>query len=326
VDSVSGSIDVQACSFHTQLVGRSCTKRVGLPVSHSATNVQQQQPPQHRNESSEPFLMIDSGLKQQGDDDEVPSRMKKSASSPVLSASSKDSAGSSSRTVTPGFLSEPPPYTSLPPPLVSPSLHATEGPLSTQRVSMQLSGYQRTDEEHRGRKSEGEEMVYASRSTLASKHVNSDRHLSPLSHSSSTSLRQSLRGSHTRGRPYPHVPPSSRMRQGNGTSLRHRIFATTRMSSRHVEGGDGDTDSDWETDGKVICTTPGVMCAGETETETDEPVSVFLERDRAHVDGNFAQVTTFTYCTRFTIFEVIKFFLGRRIDTFCDASMAMAFI
>lgn len=68
-------------------------------------------------------------------------------------------------------------------------------------------------------------------------------------------------------------------------SLRRRIFAVASGISLKRDGGgervDGDGgatetegESEWEREGKVICTTPGMVCAGETETETDEPVSV----------------------------------------------------
>jgi len=55
-------------------------------------------------------------------------------------------------------------------------------------------------------------------------------------------------------------------------SWRHWLFA---IAAGVVGVGDGE----WEDRGdkgkeeKVICTTPGGICAGETETETDEPVS-----------------------------------------------------
>lgn len=53
----------------------------------------------------------------------------------------------------------------------------------------------------------------------------------------------------------------SRPKSNSNQSLRNRLFA---MAS--VNGGSRIRD-------KPICTTPGKICAGETETETDEPVS-----------------------------------------------------
>jgi hypothetical protein len=50
-------------------------------------------------------------------------------------------------------------------------------------------------------------------------------------------------------------------------SWRHWLFA---LAAGVVGLGDGRDD---EREEKVICTTPGENCAGETETETDEPVS-----------------------------------------------------
>ena len=51
-------------------------------------------------------------------------------------------------------------------------------------------------------------------------------------------------------------------------SWRHWLFA---LAAGVVGLGDGRDD---EREEKVICTTPGGICAGETETETDEPVSL----------------------------------------------------
>ncbi|EKM77255.1 hypothetical protein AGABI1DRAFT_130671 [Agaricus bisporus var. burnettii JB137-S8] len=209
-------------------------------------------------------------------DKDVTLRMKKSASSPVLSVRSIDSAGSS-RNVTPKFLSEPPPYTSLSPPLV-PSLHITEVSLPVQQSSLRSSVYPRNDEEVGEREDSVEDMIYASRSAqgqnglIAPEHKDGpDLLAAPFSHSSSASVRQNLRGSHTRGRPHPHphVPSPSAMKSSDRMSLRHRVFAA--ISSRQIEGAEGDSESDWEANGKSVSTTLGVMCAGETETETDEP-------------------------------------------------------
>lgn len=57
---------------------------------------------------------------------------------------------------------------------------------------------------------------------------------------------------------------SSSRRNASSNSLRTRLFAlasSTSLSTSHSRGQP-----------KPICTTPGELCAGETETETDEPV------------------------------------------------------
>lgn len=292
---MSGCIDLQvnpAYSAHAQSGGRSGTvsskRRVVVSGTRSSTNHHHQQQQHHHKNESPSFCMTNSGSNQ-GDED-VPLRMKKSASSPMLSVPSTDSAGSSSRIVTPGFLSEPPPYTSLPPPLVSFSVHDTEVP--PQRIALQSNAYQCDNEEVGERDGEGEGMIYASRSTRAqngvmvSKYTDETNPLSAsLPHFSNASVRQNPRGSHTRGLVHPHLSSSSATKAGSGASLRHRVFAA--ISSGRIEGGEGDSESDWETNGKNICTTPGVMCAGETETETDEPVRAFFHSYGTLFDHNF---------------------------------------
>lgn len=62
-------------------------------------------------------------------------------------------------------------------------------------------------------------------------------------------------------------------------SLRRRLFATVdSLASRQREnsGATLGEESEWEREEKAICTTPGMACAGETETETDEPVRFFF--------------------------------------------------
>ena len=86
--------------------------------------------------------------------------------------------------------------------------------------------------------------------------------------------------------PYPGAnisPPSRdahtahpRLLKSKSESLRRRLFATADGHAPRQSENAGATpgeDSDWEKEGKAICTTPGMACAGETETETDEPVS-----------------------------------------------------
>lgn len=52
---------------------------------------------------------------------------------------------------------------------------------------------------------------------------------------------------------------AAKIASSSSQSLRNRIFALASSSPRPRH--------------KTICTTPGTLCAGETETETDEPVS-----------------------------------------------------
>lgn len=67
-------------------------------------------------------------------------------------------------------------------------------------------------------------------------------------------------------------------------SLRRRIFAvvdsvsSSRSKGNKDRGVTGGEESEWESQGRAICTTPGMACAGETETETetDEPASSFF--------------------------------------------------
>ncbi|KAF9530117.1 N-glycosylation protein-domain-containing protein [Crepidotus variabilis] len=62
----------------------------------------------------------------------------------------------------------------------------------------------------------------------------------------------------------------SRQATGSNQSLRSRIFALATGDS--TGGRDRGKDRErGDRDDKMICTTPGVGCAGETETETDEP-------------------------------------------------------
>ncbi|CAA7263736.1 unnamed protein product [Cyclocybe aegerita] len=73
----------------------------------------------------------------------------------------------------------------------------------------------------------------------------------------------------SRLRPHTHSGTNSHSHGGSSTSLRSRIFG---LASAGGGGGHsrGRSDRDRE-QGKLICTTPGETCAGETETETDEP-------------------------------------------------------
>ncbi|KAL9709028.1 hypothetical protein Ac2012v2_007844 [Leucoagaricus gongylophorus] len=67
-------------------------------------------------------------------------------------------------------------------------------------------------------------------------------------------------------------------------SLRRRIFAvvdsvsSSRSKGNKDRGVTGGEESEWESQGRAICTTPGMACAGETETETetDEPAITTL--------------------------------------------------
>ncbi len=90
--------------------------------------------------------------------------------------------------------------------------------------------------------------------------------------------------SHSHSPRFPY-PGTNKPKTGSHTSLRHRIFAAASGASvKRGEGRERRTDDDFGTStegegesdkdsgGKVICTTPGMVCAGETETETDEPV------------------------------------------------------
>jgi len=54
---------------------------------------------------------------------------------------------------------------------------------------------------------------------------------------------------------------TSSQRRHSSQGLRSRIFGLASRNTSHIRD-------------KPISTTPGVLCAGETETETDEPVSV----------------------------------------------------
>jgi len=90
------------------------------------------------------------------------------------------------------------------------------------------------------------------------------------------------------GMAVPHLgtPPRSaptahpKLAKSKSESLRRRIFAAVdSLASRQSENSGatlGEEESEWESEGKAICTTPGMACAGETETETDEPVGSFF--------------------------------------------------
>jgi len=90
----------------------------------------------------------------------------------------------------------------------------------------------------------------------------------------------SLGTSFSRSSHHPHSahPKLINPKSGSNTSisLRRRIFAvvdsvsSSRSRDRGVTGGE---ESEGESQGRAICTTPGMACAGETETETDEPAS-----------------------------------------------------
>ncbi|KAF9448147.1 hypothetical protein P691DRAFT_670053 [Macrolepiota fuliginosa MF-IS2] len=98
---------------------------------------------------------------------------------------------------------------------------------------------------------------------------------------------------------------------GSNASLRHRIFAVASgISLKRGEGREGvdgggtgtetEGESEWEREGNVICTTPGMVCAGETETETDEPsrhlptARVFRASSRLANSLSFSQPSSFT--------------------------------
>lgn len=253
-------------------------------------------------------------------DDDVPRRVpRKVASSPMLCVphsgpgpSSVDSASgprnpSSVHTTSSvgGVSCEPPPYTSLPPPLMPlpagiPVAIPVPVPVSiagSDRRSPHVTGRNINDEDVEG---EGEEegIVYTSRNGViagtalsattpgsASGYVHAMNHPPPrnVSPRPQPRLPHSHAHSHSPHIPYPGV---NKPKAASSTSLRHRIFAAAGGISykrnerrRSVGRGEGETEgegeSEWETEGKVICTTPGMVCAGETETETDEPVSVF---------------------------------------------------
>lgn len=61
-----------------------------------------------------------------------------------------------------------------------------------------------------------------------------------------------------------------RTREGSSTSLRSRIFG---LAGRPRSSQDGP---------KSITTAPGQLCAGETETEGEEPVSAMLVAHGRH--------------------------------------------
>jgi len=79
-------------------------------------------------------------------------------------------------------------------------------------------------------------------------------------------------------RPAPTAHP--KLAKSKSESLRRRIFAAVdSLASRQSENlgaTPGEEESEWESEEKAICTTPGMACAGETETETDEPVGSFF--------------------------------------------------
>lgn len=97
----------------------------------------------------------------------------------------------------------------------------------------------------------------------------------------------SLGTSFSRSSHHPHSahPKLINPKSGSNTSisLRRRIFAvvdsvsSSRSRDRGVTGGE---ESEGESQGRAICTTPGMACAGETETETDEPSRHWLPTAR----------------------------------------------
>lgn len=237
---------------------------------------------------------------------------KKSVSSPVLSALSSTPTPVSPRPISPLDIRrsspKPPPYTSLPPPLMAipptpPLQYALNGiPMSIpvrvpihnsmpDAVSQAGSARQRTtdeteDEEDEGREDNGDELIYTSRNGSragGSAPLHEPALNNGTSRFVSTPNRHPLPPpTHTSHHPS-HVsyPGLTKARTGSNTSLRRRIFAVT-SNSLKGNGGDegangaeteGEVESDWEHDGRPICTAPGMVCAGETETETDEPVS-----------------------------------------------------
>ncbi|KAJ3508318.1 hypothetical protein NLJ89_g5825 [Agrocybe chaxingu] len=74
----------------------------------------------------------------------------------------------------------------------------------------------------------------------------------------------------SRLRPHSHSGSNSNSHSHSSTSLRSRIFGLASTAGGSGGHSRGRSDRDRE-QGKLICTTPGERCAGETETETDEP-------------------------------------------------------
>ena len=74
---------------------------------------------------------------------------------------------------------------------------------------------------------------------------------------------------------------TSSLHHPSGTSSMQNLRSRSRIFSLghdedHQEDEEDHEDEDEEENIKMICTTPGGVCAGETETETDEPVSLFM--------------------------------------------------
>ncbi|KAJ3577024.1 hypothetical protein NP233_g34 [Leucocoprinus birnbaumii] len=280
-----------------------------------------------------------------GGSDETTRRVpKKSQSSPVLSLPSPTStlAGPISPLHVPSGhryedaslgssnMPEPPPYTSLPPPLiVVPSMPPLENGLngtpltipvhtpfhvpSADPQDQELESLALDQDEiidTSGRESRSSSTAALPRPGAGTGNIRPSpyRTIVPTSVAADTSSQQPRLLSHAAGARPAHVAYAElgRSRSGNNTSLRRRIFAivggVSSKATRETDGGEteGDVDSEWENEEKPICTTPGMVCAGETETETDEPsrhlptARVPRGSSRLSRSFSFAQSNSFT--------------------------------
>ncbi|KAF5348243.1 hypothetical protein D9756_010502 [Leucocoprinus leucothites] len=273
---------------------------------------------------------------------------KKSQSSPVLSAPSFTPmpAGTVSPLHIPstqdlpsspsGHSPEPPPYTSLPPPLmVVPVVRSGPNGMSVSGsvpIPVSMAGaaaivgdstrhnLEMEDEEDEGTDNGDDGVVYTSwnglrpsdpstspsASSFSGSRGNGSSSVLPPTASSSEPRPSFLNNVPTPQVPYPRL---GRSKSGSNMGLRRRIFAIVGGTSSNRSGerecvSSGETEcegeSEWENGGRPICTTPGMVCAGETETETDEPsrhlptARVPRTSSRLSTSFSFSQANSFT--------------------------------